>query len=34
MKIVYSLNRKGFEAEYWMKELAVTSDAQTTGTNG
>lgn len=30
MKIVYSLNKKGFEAEYWQREISAASDARTT----
>jgi len=27
MKIIYSFNKKGFEAEYWTKEIALASNA-------
>jgi len=27
MKIVYSFNKKGFEAQYWQREIAAASDA-------
>jgi len=30
VKIVYSLNKKGFEADYWMREIANASDEQFT----
>jgi hypothetical protein len=30
MKIVYSLNKKGFEANYWTREIAAASDEETT----
>jgi spore maturation protein CgeB len=30
MKIVYSLNKKGFEAEYWTREIAAASGGRTT----
>lgn len=30
MKIVYSFNKKGFEAEYWLREIAAASDEQAT----
>ena len=30
MKIIYSLNKRGYEAEYWLKEISAASDAQAT----
>ena len=28
MKIVYSFNKKGFEAEYWAREIAAASTSE------